>query len=78
MFFVRTFQSDGCYKLGTFSSLPIRDLKTIQGVIRRVEQSNLDIRLGYDIEQVPNNNPYAPGYIVYRSLLAVQLFGELS
>jgi len=78
MFFVRTFQSDGCYKLGTFSSLVISDLKTIRGVIRRVEQSSLDTRLGYDIEQVPTSNPYAPGHVVYRSPRATQLFGELS
>lgn len=78
MFFVRTFQSNGCYKLGTFSSLVISDLKTVRGIIRRVEQSGLDTRLGYDIEQVPDSNPYAPSYVVHRSPRAVQLFGELS
>ncbi len=77
MFYVHTFQTNGHHKLGSFSALVIRDLKTLAGVKRRTENSILDTRLGYEIEQVPTSNPYAPGHIVYRSPRAIALFGKI-
>ena len=77
MFYVHTFQSNGHHKLGSFSSLVIKDLKTLRGVLARIAKVRwLDTRLGYEVIQVPTETPYANGKIVFRSDRARQLFGN--
>lgn len=78
MFYVNTFRADGRHKFGRLSTLLVY-LKTLHGVKARILDATwLDDPLGYEITQVPDSTPYAPGKVVYRSDRARELFGEAS
>lgn len=78
MFYVHTFHSNGQRRLGSFSRMVIPDLRCIESIRRRVHFSAcLDLRRGYEIEEVPTETPYAEGKVVYRSPLARKLFGAI-
>ncbi len=78
MFYVHTFHKNGQRKLGSFSTFVICDLRKIPSICRRVHFAKcLDLRRGYEIEEVPTATPYAEGKIVYRSPMARKLFGEI-
>ncbi len=78
MFHVHTFHKNGQRNLCTFSRMVIPDLRKISSIQRRVHfTSCLDLRRGYEIEEVPTATPYAEGRVVYRSPQARRLFGEI-
>lgn len=78
MFYVHTFHKNGQRKLGSFNVFVIRDLRKISSIQRRVHfAACLDLRHGYEIEEVPTATPYAEGSVVYRSPQARRLFGEI-